>query len=1015
MRSLIASTVFVFTVTIFASATLLFQVQPMIAKMILPKFGGTPAVWNTCMVFFQAMLLAGYAYAHAVTTWLTPRRQVIFQMVLLSLPLVTLVLPIRVDEGFVPGEENQVFWLLWLLAISVGLPFLVISTSSPLLQKWFSTTGDPSAHDPYFLYAASNVGSMVSLFGYPVLMEPWLALNAQGWTWTVGYVGLLGLTAWCATRVWRATEVAAAPALALAGVPAMAEAEMDNDEPAPRQSSVAVKGKRKKKKASKGTNGYKESVRRDLPLSPALPPVPEAPTGGSLEQEAMSVRPTLRRYIYWILLSFVPSSLMLAVTTYLTTDIASIPLLWLPPLTLYLLTFIIVFSKFDFILDPVFNFFGLVDTKQNNFLQPGYFSTLAWRLRRFGLHQTMVLAMPVVVLLLVFRMVSDIRLGSTIFYDFALHLTALFVVAMVCHGELARTRPSTEYLTGFYLAMSFGGMLGGVFTAIVAPQAFIGIAEYPLVLVLVCLLLPAFEQTADSPMNWWIDIGLATALGLGALYALVRFSMMDFSGARPWETVFGNETTWLNVSLVVLIVAAMLRYAIGRSKAGEDQLARWLDIGLPIALCILSAQLIYRSPFRNWEVVVDVAKSFNIAAFRLVTVLTFGLPVALCYGFAERPVRFGLGVAAIFLAAAFNSGLHNEGETALHRYYFQWGTLPEGAGLSRTVDLPLHQERSFFGVLKVEARVQTETLRHRRGEEVFETVDPTDAYHRLLHGTTLHGQQRRIAEMTEVGAIVAPLGGMNTLDLLTPYALQGYFQNQRNEALTYYHRTGPVGQLYEAACGTAPCNVAFVGLGTGTMASYVEPGQKATFYEIDPAVIRIAKDQRYFTYLRDCRGEFQFDIGDARLKMRSAPDHGYKIIVVDAFSSDAIPVHLITEQALKMYFEKLEPDGILAIHISNRHLELGPVLGTLASSLGKVALNMYDNKEEFKGKNTSDWVAIANNREAFKNLKAVTFKAPSQLEEKEKETYAWKALPSGPPATHWTDDYSNILSVLRWR
>jgi len=1002
LRFFLSSAVVVFTVTIFTSATLLFQVQPMIAKMILPKFGGTPAVWNTCMVFFQAALLLGYAYAHAVTTWLSYRAQIILHMVILALPLVTLVLPIRVSEDWSPGEEQQVFWLLWLLVITVGLPFLIISTSAPLLQKWFSATGDPSAKDPYFLYAASNIGSMVSLFGYPVVIEPFLALNAQGWAWAVGYVILLGFVAYCATFVWRATEIAPARVRVAAGAETVIEREEDEEEEEGKAQGVAVKGKKKARKASKGTNGFKEAIKRDLPPVPPPPPVPEPVAAGGLASEEMSVAPSFWRYMYWITLAFVPSSLMLAVTTYLTTDIASIPLLWLPPLTLYLLTFIIVFSKFDWILDPLMQKLNMQDFKETNPLRPGYFSTLAWKVRRFGLHQTMVLAMPVLVLLLVFLMVSDIKVGW-IGWAFLLHLVALFVVAMVCHGELARTRPSTQHLTAFYLAMSFGGMLGGIFNAMVAPEAFIGVAEYPLVLMVACLLLPAFEPTADTPMNFWIDVGLAVALGAGAAYALVKFFYMDFTNARPWEGVVGSEINWVNGIITAIIVAVMIGYGLTAKR--KERMARWLDVGLPVALCILSAQLIFRSPFRTWDLK-WLANPFDVDESRMVTVLTYGLPVALCYGFAERPIRFGLGVGAIFLAAAFNAGLHNEEDLALHKEYVMHGYLQGDKAFIRSVDLPVHQERSFFGVLKVEHRAPGN-------------------YMRLLHGTTLHGEQRRLSTSAEVGAIMLPLGGYGPLDLVAPFGYQSYLHNQeRGEALTYYHKTGPVGQIYQAVCGKEECSVAFIGLGTGTMASYVEPGQKATFYEIDPAVIRIAKDEKYFTYLRDCelrcgKDGYKFSIGDARLKLRDAPDHSYRLIVVDAFSSDAIPIHLITEQAIKLYFQKLTKDGVVAIHISNRHLDLGPVLGTIGAHLDKVVINQWDNYGSGppaygpSGKNTSDWVAMANNEEAFRDLKKINAKDNEGRQEQYKAL--WKPLKAGPPATHWTDDYSNLLSVMRWR
>src|SRR5262249_22160606 len=374
---------------LFLSAFLLFVVQPMVAKMIVPKFGGTPAVWNTCMVFFQAALLAGYAYAHATTKWLGSRGQSLLHLLVLFLPF--LALPIAVGSAVPSGDIYPGLEVLRLLVVTVGLPFFVVSTSAPLLQNWFAGTGHPSGKDPYFLYAASNLGSMLALLGYIVLVEPNLKLTQQSNSWLAGY-GLLGiLTIACALALWRS------------------------------------------------------------PRHPVTP-LPERPVSALGSSE---LTPTRR--LRWVALAFVPSSLMLGVTTSMSTDIAAVPLLWVIPLALYLLSFILVFSRLP-----------------------------SW------VHLIFVILMPIVILIFAFQRASGldapVRWVDTtgigkIVWLFLLQLTAFFFVAMYCHGELAQDRPATKYLTEFYLWMSLGGVLGGLFNALVAPLVFKTAAEYPLVLV----------------------------------------------------------------------------------------------------------------------------------------------------------------------------------------------------------------------------------------------------------------------------------------------------------------------------------------------------------------------------------------------------------------------------------------------------------------------------------------------------------------------------------------------------
>jgi hypothetical protein len=505
-----------------------------------------------------------------------------------------------------------------------------------------------------------------------------------------------------------------------------------------------------------------------------------------------------------VALAFIPSSLMLGVTMYLTTDLASIPLLWVIPLALYLLTFILVFAR-----------------------------------RPVPPHSWMVGALPMTVVLLALAMC--LQTTQPIFIP--VHLLTFFVAAMVCHGELVRHRPPARHLTAFYLAMSLGGVLGGIFNALIAPILFDWVAEYPLALVLACLARPVVGPLARTPRDLASDLVIPLALGV----------------------------------LMAGLVPRFLPFT-------ESQAA---SLGLKFA---------------------------------------FGLAAFLCYTFRDRPVRFALGIGAVLLAS----------QVAVNVY----GPV-------------LHRERNFFGVLRV-------------------AQDARGSYRRLIHGNTIHGQQ--------------------SLD-----------PGRRREPLTYDHRTGPIGQIFEAfAERSARPDVAVVGLGAGTMACYAKPDQRWTFYEIDPAVVRIARDPRYFTYIEDCRARScDVILGDARLRLREAPESGYGLIILDAFSSDAIPVHLLTREALRLYRSKLADGGLIACHISNRYIDLAPVLGVLARDAGLVARVRSDldlSPEQVEdGKLPSAWIVMA---ARGADLGALA-KDPR-----------WREPRSRPEEAVWTDDFSNIITHL---
>lgn len=735
-----------FSVTLFASATLLFLIQPILAKMLLPLLGGTPAVWNICMVFFQALLLAGYAWAHFVSTRFKLSQQLFAQAVLLlgAAAFLPIALPAAAGQSL-PRDSSPVFWLLGSLAATAGVPFFVLSINGPLLQKWFARTSHPNADDPYFLYAASNLGSLLALLGYPLLVEPLLRVQSQG-------------------VMWQGLFIITAVLIILSGLLV-------------RQSTVP-------------------SAAADVRVASNDAPI------------------SWRRRGWWIVLAFVPSSLMLGVTNYFTSDIVSVPLLWIIPLSLYLLTFVFVFARRQIL--------------------PLYWSNRI---------------LPIAALALVFLML--IEATEPVWMLILVHLAFFFLAGMVCHGRLAEDRPGAARLTEFYLCLSIGGVLGGIFNALIAPLLFASVAEYPLVIVLACLMRRS-QPPATAP-----------------------------AGPTP-----------------------------GASRSGMG------DVVYPLVLGLFAAAAIWLGPRLGIH---------NRSAYRF---LMAGLPLLLSYAFIYRPVRFGLAMGALFVSLGFYPGPHGK---------------------------RLHAERNFFGVLRV-------------------TYDQSGPFHRLYHGTTIHG-----------------------LQFLDP--------KQACEPLAYYHREGPLGEVFEALQKQPdPKSVAAVGLGAGAVACYAKPGQDWHYYEIDPAVIRIARDTHYFTYLGVCAsGQGAFHLGDARLELAKADKNQFTLIVLDAFSSGAIPMHLLTVEAIRLYISKLKANGILAFHISSRHFDFVPLMGNLAREAGLLCLS-YDeteagSDETVKGKYASHWVVMAHDSLPLLPL------APKKH---------WHQLKGDPAKPLWSDDFSNILSIFRW-
>jgi hypothetical protein len=985
----------VFAFTLFTSATLLFMVEPMIGKMITPLLGGTPAVWNTCMVFFQAVLLAGYAYAHFSTTLLGARKQAILHLVLLALPF--WFLPLVADPDYIKGGENPIVGLLLLLSMTVGVPMFVVSASAPLLQKWFANTSHPSARDPYFLYGASNLGSMLALIAYPTVVERYLRLGQQSFDWTIGYGILAALTALCAVFLWLSPP----------------NVESSVQEEAKSVENVAKSGRRSSEAIRQSKHGIRK-VKESSPL-----PAVETETSSTLRGEV-----TWLRVLRWVALAFVPSSLMLGVTTYITTDIAAIPLLWVTPLALYLLSFILVFSQVPawlqwlllvvsgavicvvggsllwdldgFESKPLLQFF--VRTIIVLVIGGGvYFAWWGWKYRSTDmLHSTMVLLMPLFVLALLFFMLSEIKTKHWIAFSLAIHLATLFVVAMVCHGELARDRPAAKYLTGYFLWMSVGGVLGGLFNALLAPVIFSGLVEYPLAMMLACWMAPPLGPSNESSWGRRFDVILGCLFaGFGALLIALRLRDHDIPFAFLKDAPWHWELAALLGGIVIGSVLAL--------RARDKKFDRWMDLALPLCLGMLFIGLAWGLRSNAvWPRVVKIAAALNMRTAYLTLILTYSVPVVLCYVFVERSLRFALGVGAVLLASAFCSIFDND---------------------------VVHQERSFFGVLKIEEQDE-----FNNGEFVFR---------RLVHGTTLHGMQ-----------FVSP-------------------ESRRDEPVTYYHHTGPMGEMMLAYNGadTPPekMNLAVIGLGTGCMSCYARKGQHLTFYDIDPIVKRLSFDKGeppypYFTFVQDAiaRGAtVDLVMGDARLTMarqQLKDSDKYGFILVDAFSSDAIPIHLITLEALDVYLNKLTEDGLICFHISNRYLDLEPVLYNLAKARNLSAVTQSDSRETdpnstaLLGKTSSTWVVLSRSQKRLDKLmelndwedkrKEIRFDLlPLSFwpdngtgmvgqaiflrnlldEEMSKRPAEWKPLepdkdwPDLDAVGVWRDDFSNLFSVFSWR
>jgi len=714
------------TLTTFLGAALLFGVQPLAARTLLPVLGGSPAVWNTAMVFFQTALLAGYAWAHLSVRLAGVRWQARMHA-LLALAAIAL-LPVTAPTGAPAADRSPVAWVLGTLAGMLGPLVVLLSANAPLVQRWFAASGHPSARDPYFLYAASNAGSLLALAAYPFVIEPRSTLAQQWRWWAVGYAVFALCTAACALLATQRADDAAT--------------------------------------ASGTASG------------------------------------TLAERLRWLVLALVPSSLLIAVTQLVSTDIAAVPLLWVVPLGIYLLSFIVVFARRPLVAVATVS------------------TLLPW------------IAVPMAVSS--FLLLPGVPLPAIV----GLQLVGLFVAALACHGRLAAERPAPVRLTEFYFLLALGGVLGGALAALVAPVVFSWVAEYPLALVAACLLrLPRHPRRAGPDLAAPLLVG---SVFFGTLWAAPRVGITD-----PW---------WH---------------------------AAW-----PYLLAATVALLL-----------------------------------------APRVLGFGLALATLFGLAQLS---------------------PEDS--NRTV----HRARTFFGVHRVVA-------------------DPDGVWHSLAHGVTEHGRQARVESLRRI-------------------------------PMMYYHPAGPLGAIFRAwrdSGSRGPVGV--VGLGTGAIAAYLRAGERLDFFEIDPEVVRIARTPALFTYLADSAAEIRIVLGDARLRLGEAQENSYDLLILDAFSSDAIPVHLLTVEALQTYRRTLRPSGIMAAHVTNRHFDLVPVLGAGAAAVGLDAIWRGERElaaaARARGREPSTWVVLA---------------APQSPVLATLATVGWAQVPatSRPP---WTDDHVDLVGTLRPR
>ncbi len=750
----------------FTSSFLLFSIQPVIGRIFLPFLGGSPAVWNTCMMFFQTLLLLGYLYSHLLSQRVKVQIQPGWQFIVGALTL--FILPIGLPVGLIDVSmitERPIFWLLFTLAATVGPCFFFLSCMSPLIQSWYHYL--KPTKNPYLLFAASNMGSLLALVAYPLFFEAAFSVSEQARLWSIGYLGnglLLGVAAVYMYRVLSNRQILA----------------VDNSQ---------------------------VNLEEHLETSDEL----------DIDQwtTASSETATIwRQRAFWFLLAFIPSSLMLGVTSFLTTDVAAIPMLWLLPLALYLLSYILAFGRYNEKSDKIFS-----------------------------------ALLPLAVALLLFLIFTEYR--KNLWLCMTLHLSLFFIIALAVHGRLSLWKPNPKRLTEYHVLIAAGGMAGGILNALIAPQLFNVLAEYPIV---------------------------------AALSLVILFKREHFSSARTPVLI-----TCAAASGVLLLYLSDVIY-------DKDLVSDWIPVG-----------------------------TFSIENSVIRTSLLYGLPLFLLTMFIGNGKLAAAGLIG-FTMSAMN---FEPDENVMLR------------------------ERSVYGSLTVK----------RYNHPLLNS---------FVHGGILHGEQRIDSEAA------------------------------RLEPRSYYHREGPLGHVMDTlAKKRAHPRIAALGMGTGTIAAYGTRQNDITFYELDPNVVKIALDPKYFTYVDDCKRRWcnvRVVVGDARLQIIQSPET-YDAVIVDAFSSDSIPVHLITKEAIENYLQKIETEGLLVFHISNRFVNLEPVLLGIAQNLGLGFALRTDEANDLIGKGASTWVVLSTGMSIFEEF----YNDPR-----------WSGLKEDKKVGVWTDDYAALMKVFTW-
>lgn len=844
----------IFALALFSSAGLIFVLQPLFGRMVTPYLGGSPAVWNTAMVFFQAALLLGYLYAHLLARVKDLRLQAGLHVAVLA--LAWLVLPISVSGALgPPSSEHPALWLLGVLTLSVGAPFAAASATAPLLQAWFARTGRADAHDPYYLYAASNLGSFAGLLAYPIVIEPLLGAAAQSHAWSAGYLGVVAL-------------------IMLAGAAAIS------------------------------ANG-------------------QAPASAKAETPA----PTWRQRLYWLAAAAVPSALVIGVTQHISTDVASAPMLWVLPLALYLLTFVVAFMKGG---EKFAGASLLVHPFALAFMVMSYYASGSWVLSLGGI------------------------------------LSGFFFSALICHHALARARPSADRLTEFYLFVSLGGVLGGAFAALAAPLIFNNIYEFPLALAAACL----FRPRAQSDMPRLADAALgATVMGVVVALVMLRLNFLESAivagalGAAalliaagwggpavsgPFRYVFFGAAV-AHAALVVAIAfntSLVFVASTAETSAGLAQPWGWLLMGgsfLALLFCVHATVQRRRDSSRVGDIAAGVAMPSLV--FLILAVLTAGELRA--DQLIVPAIMFC--VLAIFFTRTYPIALAGIVLGAFAIIFID--DLRGGQVIT--------QERTFFGVLRTRE---------------YARPDPNEPPLRvLMHGTTIHGAQL-------VGDDYSRL------------------------PLTYYHPRTALGEAISAGIAAHDrVRLALIGLGAGSTACLTRPDDEMDIFEIDPAVVRLAVDPGGdFTYVPQCQPNARVLLGDARLRIANEPDGFYDVIVVDAFSSDSIPAHLLTREAVALYLRKTTPRGIVILHLSNRNLALVSEAARVAAALN--APSLYRLSDRFDDTPVSYFGGLGASA-------MILAHAPDVLTSLALPSNDWRVL-AAPAGRAWSDDYINVPRAL---